>query len=73
MNEFIEIDELTDGDVFGDYSLLYGIEMDHSVITQNPCELIYVTIYDIKNIIPKENLDVYKRSIKKYPNNRELK
>ena len=47
--------------------------MDHSVITSIPCEIIYITIFDLKNILNPENIETYKKSLKKYPNNNELK
>ena len=47
--------------------------MDHSIITQIPSEIIYITISDLNQIVPKENIEAYKKTLKKYPNNRELK
>lgn len=38
-----------------------------------PCEIVYITVYDLNNIIPENNLDLYKKSLKKYPNNAELR
>lgn len=64
---------LGDGDVFGEYALMNQVVMDHSIITAMPSEVVYITIYDLNNIIPQENLDLYKKSLKKYPNNCELR
>lgn len=41
--------------------------MDCTVITDIPCDVLYVSIYDIQNVIPDENYQVYKDSIRKYP------
>lgn len=63
----MEIDELGDGDIFGDYSMLYEQELDCSYITSIPCELLAISAYDFKSIIDEESLEIYKRSLKVYP------
>lgn len=49
------------------------VPMDHTVITTEPCEIVYVTIFDLNRIIPEENWQIFKQSLKKYPENRELR
>lgn len=39
-DEYVEIDELGDGEIFGDYALLNECELDCSYITAIPSEII---------------------------------
>jgi len=43
--------------------------MDHSIITAIPSEIIYITVFDLHNILTPENIENYKKSLRKYPNN----
>ncbi len=57
------------GDIFGDYALLNNINNDSSAITIIPSTMILITDFDLKNIIPEELLNLYNKTLKKYPNN----
>ncbi|KRX07827.1 Phox homologous domain [Pseudocohnilembus persalinus] len=58
VNEYIEIDEIGSQEVFGDYSLFYQSEMDHSVITSIPCELVLPLLKLAHNQVPLNTLDI---------------
>jgi len=47
--------------------------MDHSVITANPCELAYITRYDFISSISEKDLEIFKNSLKSYPDNDNLR
>ncbi|KAL4506627.1 hypothetical protein ABPG72_000198 [Tetrahymena utriculariae] len=73
MNDMIEIDELSDYSVIGDYSLLYNKPLDYTIITVIPTEVYYISSYDIVKIIPPEFLEKHRKNLKKYPNNVEIR
>ena len=35
--------------------------------------MVYITVFDLNKIIPEDNFNLYKNSLKKYPSNRDLK
>lgn len=47
--------------------------MDYSAISATPCEVIYITVFDLVKIVPPENFDMFKSSLKKYPSEKDLK
>ncbi|KAL4429897.1 hypothetical protein ABPG74_022920 [Tetrahymena malaccensis] len=71
--DFIEIDEFNDGDVFGEYSVFYQEVQEYSAISSTPCEVIYITVFDLNKIIPKENYEMYKESLKRYPSDADIR
>lgn len=51
---FYDIDELSDHDVFGDYAILNETESECSYITAIPCEIITISAYNIKKLVPSD-------------------
>ena len=68
----MEIDELGDGDIFGDYSLLYECDSECSYITSIPTEVLAISAYDFKSILDEDTMEIYKRSLKMYPSEEEI-
>ncbi len=61
LDDFVEIDELGDGEIFGDYALLNEEELECSYITSIPSEIIQLSAFDLRKIVPAENLEVFFR------------
>lgn len=70
--EYVEIDELGDGELFGDFALLNEQELDCSYITAIPSEIIQISAFNLRKIVPQDTLEVYRKSLKKYPEEDEL-
>lgn len=57
-DEYVEIDELGDGEIFGDFALLNECELDCSYITAIPSEIIQISSFNLKKIVPVDTLEV---------------
>ena len=69
---YYEIDELGDGDIFGDYSLLNETESECTYITAIPSEIISISAFNLRKIVPSDTLDVYAKELKKYPEDDDI-
>lgn len=56
---YFEIDELGDGDIFGDYGVLNEEESECSYITSIPSEIVTISAFNLKMIVPAERLEAY--------------
>lgn len=62
-----------DYSVIGDYSLLYSIPLDVTIVTMIPTEVYYISSYDLIKIVPPDILEKHRKMMKKYPNNLEIR
>ncbi|CAD8098485.1 unnamed protein product [Paramecium sonneborni] len=70
---YFEIDELGDGEIFGDFALLNEEESECSYITSIPSEIISISSFNLKMIVPQDRLEAYQKQIKQYPEDDDLK
>ncbi|CAD8117618.1 unnamed protein product [Paramecium sonneborni] len=69
---FYDIDELSDYDVFGDYAILNEIESDCSYITAIPCQIITISSFNVRKLLPMDIVQIYKSQLKRYPDDEDL-
>lgn len=70
--QYFEIDELGDGEIFGDYGLLTETESQCSYVTAITSEIISISSFHLKKIVPQDVLEVYVKSLKQYPEDKDL-
>ncbi|CAD8181144.1 unnamed protein product [Paramecium octaurelia] len=70
---YFEIDELGDGEIFGDFALLNEEESQCSYITSIPSEIVSISSFNLKMIVPSDRLEAYQKQIKQYPEDDDLK
>lgn len=61
-----------DGDIFGDYGLLTETESECTYVTSITSEIISISGYHLKRIVPSDILEVYTKSLKRYPDDLDL-
>ncbi|CAD8126891.1 unnamed protein product [Paramecium sonneborni] len=73
LNEYFEISELGKGDIFGDFAMLKQEKSKYTYMTAIESEIITLSLFDIKKIVPSDLLDQYIVKLQTYPEPQELK
>ena len=71
-SKLLDIDELGQGDCFGDYDVFHEQKMSYSVITTLPSEAYVVSLFEFKKI-DEAIYNELKRFAKPYSNDKELR
>ncbi|CAD8113940.1 unnamed protein product [Paramecium primaurelia] len=73
LNEYFELTELGEGEIFGDLAMLKQEKSKYTYMTAIESEIITLSLFDIKQIVPPELLDQYLIKLQTYPEQSELK
>ena len=69
----MQLDELGNGNHFADYEVFRNLDVKYNVITTTPSEILTITDYDLKSVIPKEVYEELKEQSTYYPEPERIK
>lgn len=68
----MEVSTLTEGSYVCDYEFVWQTPMKNSVMTFLPTELIYISMYDIIDVLTVNDISILQTNIREYPKDREI-
>eukprot|EP01017_Pseudomicrothorax_dubius_P003812 TRINITY_DN10636_c0_g1_i1.p1 TRINITY_DN10636_c0_g1~~TRINITY_DN10636_c0_g1_i1.p1 ORF type:complete len:401 (+),score=79.77 TRINITY_DN10636_c0_g1_i1:77-1279(+) len=72
-SEVLELDTMEKGSILNDYALLHDIPSKYTAITVLPSKIITLSIEAMQNVLTSVHFDRYRRTLKDYPPDDELR